>query len=490
MNRLSLLLCGVVLVLALSAIPAGFALDFSEFVTRGYEGKGELEFNTPEDLLLGPAGEIIVADHKNNRIQILRPDGRFLRFITSSIDGKKLLNFGEDVARHQRRGAPPKPAAGKPEEKKPSLPPPGKGITWYQDNASSTVLLLKPIGLALDGQGRLWVSCAGAHRVYIFRFSDGKPLGEFSGQGRQPGLLDTPMDIDVRADGYFAIADSGNKRVQIFDATGTPIRQIYYKEEFKKGVRDIAPRGVLWARDGSLVVTYPTFHQVTAWNLEGTLLWRYGQLGDGKGELNQPSFLAYGPPGQILVADSGNHRFTLIDERGMLVRNFGVVRGTTPGRLLWPRGMALTAQEHLIIADSGNNRIHFFKPGRAFMMLREAQNLARTDQWDDAFPRIEQVLNLHPNNEEARGLMVNALHFFGDRAFQKADFARAEEFFRRILIYRPNDESVPKKLDAIFWAENRDLIGKLIFGIIAVIAALILSWIVRTTFNKVVYGHP
>lgn len=481
----------LLLVLGLAVSPAA-ALDFSEFVTKGYEGKGELEFIAPEDLILGPEGEIVVADQKNNRLQVLRPDGTFARFITSRVDGVAQALLPQEVARHRRRGTPATTPA-KPEIKKKDLvPPPTKGLVWFSETATdTTALLARPVGLALDAQGRLWVSCAGSHRVYILRFSDGRPLGEIGGQGRQPGQFDTPQDIDVRADGYFAVADGNNKRVQVFNPAGECVRQIHYKEETKKGgLRDIPPRSVLWARDGSLVVTYPTYHQVTSWDLNGNLLWRYGVLGNGKGELNQPSNLAMGKDGHLLVADSGNHRVVELDGKGMLIRNFPFSRGTAPGRLLWPRGLALTSKESLIISDQGNNRVHFFNPGKALLMLREAQALARTDQWDQAYARIEHVLNLLPNNEDARDLMVGALHFFGDRSLQKCDFTKAEESYRRILIYRPNDELVPQKLDAIFWAENRDLIIKLVFGIMAIIAALILSWIVRMTFNKVVFGHP
>jgi len=492
--RTSLLV--VVAVLALTS--AVHSLEFSEFVTKGYEGKAELEFIAPEDLILGPAGEIIVADQKNNRVQILKADGSFARFISSKNNGVDLPPPGDERPGrgHKAKHAPKssdKPGDKKvPADKKTVVAPSGEsGFVWYGEGASMTITLGKPVGLALDKSGRLWVSCSEIHKIYIFRFADGKALGEFGQRGRQQGLFDTPMDIDIRSDGFLAVADWGNKRVQIFSPSGKSVREIHYKEETKKaGLRDIRPRGVFWDIDGNLLVSYPAYNQIVCWNLTGALVWRYGVLGNDKGELNQPSYFCPSLDGNIMLSDSGNNRIVEVNPRGILIRNYPIRRGTGPGKLLSPRGLALVKPDTLVVADQGNNRVHFFKPGKAIVLLREAESFAKTDHWDEAFSLIEQVLNLHPNNREASSLMVNALHFFGDRSFQKADFDKSEEFFRRVLIYQPNDPLVPKKLDAIFWAENRYLIVKLAFGIMGVIAALILSWVARTTFNKLVFGHP
>jgi len=99
-------------------------------------------------------------------------------------------------------------------------------------------------------------------------------------------------------------------------------------------------------------------------------------------------------------------------------------------------------------------------------------------------PRIEQILYLAPNNPEAHELMVNALYFFGNRAFNERDYDKAEEFYRRILRYRPEDPNIPQKLDAIFWAANQSLIASIVFGIIATIAGLILIWILKILISR------
>jgi len=431
------------------------SLEFSSYVTQGYEGKGELEFIGPEDLVLGPAGEIVVADTKNNRIQVLKSNGAFDRFIA----------IKEEAAS------------------------PTKELTKEKGKEKSPGLLDKPVGLAIEKSGKLYVASSGANRILVFDFKTGKLLKQIGKPGRLQGEFNTPMDIDLRDDGTLAVADFGNKRVQILDAEGNFQKEIYYKEETpKKELRPLPPRGVLWLPQGELVVTYPTFNQVVCWDTNGNPVWRYGVMGSGKGELREPSFVIAAPSGNLLISDSKNNRIVEITAGGIFVKIHSG-RGTSPGRLLSPRGMAINSEEILCVSDQGNNRISIFRPSNSEFILREAKFLIEKDRWDEAMPKIEQVLNLDPTNGDARTLLVNALHFFGDRSFKNFEFERAEEFYRRILMYNPNDLEVQPKLDAIFWTENRDLIMRVVFGIIGVVAGLILLWILKSTFNRLVFGH-
>jgi tetratricopeptide (TPR) repeat protein len=146
-------------------------------------------------------------------------------------------------------------------------------------------------------------------------------------------------------------------------------------------------------------------------------------------------------------------------------------------------------EETLVVSDQGNNRIHLFQPGQATIMLREVKQLALKDDWATAMPKIERILYLKPNEAQARELMVNALYYFGDKAFAEGDFLRAEEYFRRVLRYRPDDPNIPQKLDAIFWASNQGLIANVVFGIIAVIIALILIWILKTIISRFIFSR-
>ncbi|GAB4270072.1 MAG: hypothetical protein Kow0029_06580 [Candidatus Rifleibacteriota bacterium] len=431
-----------------------YSLDFSVFVVRGFEGKGQLEFNNPEDLVLTPDGRIIVADQKNNRLQVLSHQGDFIKFIPQ-------MQQLPDTASDAEKAA-------------------------NQNNFSQlTRLMKKPCGLAISADNKLYVACQDSHSILIIDYETGNLLGVIGKRGSKQGELNSPMDIDVNADGLIAVAEWRNSRIQILDDEGKCLNEIIYNEETNKGYKALSPRGVLWTYDGKLLVTYPLFNQVVCWNIKsGEVDWRYGVKGRDRGMLYNPSYITHGPEGHFLISDTLNHRIVEITGDGKYYQNYPIRKGSAPGRLLSPRGLALNREETLIISDQGNNRIHFFQPGQATIMLREVKELALKDAWKEALPKIERILYLQPNNNQARELMVNALYYFGEQAFKNGEYLKAEENFRRILRYRPDDPNIPQKLDAIFWASNQGLIANVVFGIIAIIIALIFIWIFKTLISR------
>ena len=449
----------LLLICMLLVASSGFALDLAEFVVRGFEGKGPLEFNTPEDLILSRDGRIIVADQKNNRIQVLTNEGNFIRFIP------------------QIRQAPESSDAA---IKKAAQ----ENFDRLQD------LMKKPTGLAFDKEQRLYVSCQDSDTILIIDFETGEMLGSLCKSGKGQGELRSPMDIDISHDGRIAVAEWRNQRVQILDDQGKCLKEIIYNEEAKRGYKAVSPRGVFWTVDGKLIVTYPLFNQVVCWNIElGQIEWRYGIKGRDRGMLNNPSYVANAPEGRFLISDSMNHRIVEITRDGKFHFNYPIRKGSAPGRLISPRGLMVNRDETLVVADQGNNRIHLFQPGQATLMLREVKELALKDDWVSAMPKIERILYLKPNESQARELMVNALYYFGDRAFAEGDFLKSEEYFRRVLRYRPDDPNIPQKLDAIFWASNQGLIANVVFGIIAVIIALILIWILKVMITRLIFNR-
>jgi DNA-binding beta-propeller fold protein YncE len=432
------------------------ALDFSTFMVKGFEGKGPLEFNQPEDLILTQDGRIVVADFKNNRIQVLSKTGDFIRFIP------QYKKFPETASAEEKKAH-------------------ADSFTELQN------LLKKPTGLALDSENRLFVSCQDTHCILVIDFESGKLLKKIGKQGKAQGSLSSPMDLAVHTDGRIAIAEWRNKRVQILDQDGNCLNEVIYNEEGKKGYKAVAPRGVFWTVEGYLLVTYPLFNQVVCWDLnKSEVLWRYGIKGSDRGMLHNPSYITNTADGNYLISDTLNHRIVEISREGKYIKNYPVRKGSAPGRLISPRGLMLSQLETLVISDQGNNRIHFFQPGKATLVLREVKELALKDDWQEALPKIERILYLQPNNSQARELMVNALYYFGDKAFAEEKYTKAEEYFRRILNYRPDDPNIPQKLDAIFWAANQGLIANVVFGIIAIIVVLILIWMLKILITRFV----
>ncbi len=131
----------------------------------GLEGSEAGQFHSPTDIAVGPTGMIYVTDALNFRVQVLSPEGKFLR------------SFG---------GA-------------------GDGPGYFS----------RPKGLALDGDGNIYVVDALFDNVQVFN-AEGELLMAFGKPGQEPGEFWSPSGIFIDRHNTIYVSDSYNKRVQIF----------------------------------------------------------------------------------------------------------------------------------------------------------------------------------------------------------------------------------------------------------------------------------
>lgn len=449
MKRFSLLL--LLSIFFIQTFAANASLDFSVFQTRGFEGKAELEFNQPEDIILAPDGNLVVADTNNNRLQVINSEGDFVRLIP-----------------------PPKTK--------------NDALTASSSKNIQNNLLRKPVGLAFDINGLLYTTLMNNDQIVVIDYATGQIKKTIGSSGKKQGQFWMPMDIDINDQNQIAVAEFRNKRVQILDLEGKCLKEIIYQEETEKGgFRYLEPRGVFWSPDGDLIVTYPNYHQIVCWNLtDGSIRWRYGGKNSGKdkGLLNNPSFICQGIDSHLMISDTKNNRIVEITRDGKYYDTYSQ-KGSSPGRLNTPRGLYLTSDETLIISDSGNSRIHFFTAGATTLLLREAKEMAKADDWSGVMGNVERILQLQPNNEQALNLKINALYFFGDSAFNNGKFDKAEEYYRMVLRYKPDDVNIPQKLDKIFWENNRPILLIAIGIIVILICSVIFIVVSKLVFKRI-----
>lgn len=70
-------------------------------------------------------------------------------------------------------------------------------------------------GIALDSADRIFISDTGHNRIVICT-PEGSYIGHFGSEGNGPGELKQPCGLDITNDGTVVVADSGNKRIQLF----------------------------------------------------------------------------------------------------------------------------------------------------------------------------------------------------------------------------------------------------------------------------------
>jgi sugar lactone lactonase YvrE len=70
-------------------------------------------------------------------------------------------------------------------------------------------------GLAIDSNDRIYISDTGHHRIVICT-PEGCYITHIGIEGDGPGELKLPSGLDITHDGTIVVADTGNKRLQLF----------------------------------------------------------------------------------------------------------------------------------------------------------------------------------------------------------------------------------------------------------------------------------
>jgi len=76
-------------------------------------------------------------------------------------------------------------------------------------------------------------------------------------------------------------------------------------------------------------------------------------------EFLRPQGVAVDQEGNIIVADSKNHRIQIFQPNGNFLCKFGT-HGSAPGQLDRPSGICVSNEGSIIVVDFGNNRIQVF----------------------------------------------------------------------------------------------------------------------------------
>ena len=212
----------------------------------------------------------------------------------------------------------------------------GSGDSDHQDGSFQTAAFRFPYGLAWDSrEQRLLVADTQNHRIRSIDLETreistlaGTTRGEdrfgFPGGGHQDGdtseaLFRFPRGILVAPNGAVFVADTGNHA----------IRMIYEDQ-----VTTVAGSGHPGHRDA-----------------------------DGlQARFNNPTDLALDQEGNLYVSDTLNHVIRKIDETGTVTTYAGNPGNTGP--LFEPRGLYLSPDDTLYLADSGHHQIKQVKDGK------------------------------------------------------------------------------------------------------------------------------
>ncbi|CAG0927482.1 partial Serine/threonine-protein kinase PknD, partial [Planctomycetaceae bacterium] len=286
----------------------------------GSTGTEAGQFQSPHSVAVAADGSIYVADGFNHRVQKFNAQGEYVMSI------------------------------GTPSGQTPNPP---------------TGTFNEPWGVAVAPDGSIYVADTWNNRIQHFT-ADGAFINSWGAQGDSggqatgsEGLFYGPRSVAVDANGRVLVADTGNKRIQVFDKDGQFITQ-FGGGGLDQGRLDepvgvaVGPQGNIVVADtwnGRVQIFDPNGQSIAAWDIDGWL----------EKELVGKPYLAVDAQSRVYVADEVSQRILIFDETGQYLGGFGQYGIDDRGFTL-PGGIAVDADGSIYVADTGAGRMMKFPP--------------------------------------------------------------------------------------------------------------------------------
>jgi uncharacterized protein (TIGR03663 family) len=289
----------------------------------GTGGASDGQLAAPHGIAAAPDGSLYVADTNNNRIQHFSATGQFITswgtFADVTAGDAPIGTFNQPMAVAVSPDGKFVYVADTWNHRIQKFTPDGTPVTmWgtplYDPTTTDHSGMWGPRGIAIDAGGRVFVADTGNKRILVFD-ADGNYLQQIGNEGLSIGQFEEPVGLAFDPRGYLYVNDTWNQRVQAF-----------------------AP-----SADGT------SFSPEVQWDISG---W-FGESLDNK------PYIASDRQGHIFVTDPEGYRVIEFTANGGFVRTWGEF-GSEPMNFGLPTGIAIDSNGNVWVCDSANNRIMEF----------------------------------------------------------------------------------------------------------------------------------
>lgn len=372
----------------------------------GSKGSKPGQLRNPRSLAVTPSGQIVVADTGNQRIQVFDQDGQFQFDFGNAGTGRGEFHSPTAVAVDATGYLYVLDAGNRRVQ---SFSP--KGI-----HIGILPLPYSPNDLAVDGFTNIYVLCTKTGKIFQYS-SQGKLTKEFTctfgrknylryasaidvdsrgdvyfseiaensvkkiewpdklilafgSEGNDRGQFRIPLGLSVSTDDRLCVADSRNRRVEIFNITGNPKEPL----PIKPPLIPLVEFDTSISSNPSIIdlTANPSIGLLALSDIEGTID-QYGptfnhfkNAHSKEQKLRRPKALSFDDQGAIYVADTKRNRVRVLNEDGSLNFKFGK-KGSKTGFFSQPQGIVVNAKKNVYVADTLNSRIQIFNDTGIFL---------------------------------------------------------------------------------------------------------------------------
>ena len=223
----------------------------------------------------------------------------------------------------------------------------------------------KPYAVAVH-RGRVFVTDTAERHVKVFDV----PAGNYFTIGEsEPGQLTKPLGLDVDGSGRLYVADATERAVLVYDRDGKFLRKIGGANLFDRlSSVTVNPEGTrIYVVDIGGVNS--EHHRVRVFDAAtGKHLMDIGKRGTGPGEFNLPRDLAIGHEGRLYVVDGGNFRVQVFNADGSYRESFGSV-GRQMGNFARPKEIAADRDGNVYVVDAAFGNFQIFNADGELLMF-------------------------------------------------------------------------------------------------------------------------
>src|SRR5712691_3382625 len=251
-------------------------------------GKDSYAFMFAQQVRIDPQDNIWIVDQMTNTVLKFDPEGRVVMILGRKAEAIPV------PARGPGAGGLPNPAPAANEL-------PGAGIP--------SDLFSRPTDVAFDAAGNIYVADGvGNQRVAKFD-KNGVFVKSWGSKGAEPGQFGTSARaIAVDAQGNVYVADSGNKRIQVFDSNGTFKTQITGVGSPQALCITPGPNQVLYASNSNPPNDIDVAGEIYKLKLDGTVIGKFGKAGRTPKEFNFVNAIDCRSENNLYIGEIGNLR--------------------------------------------------------------------------------------------------------------------------------------------------------------------------------------
>ena len=274
----------------------------------GVRGSEDAEMEYPRAVTTASDGSLYIVDTGNNRIQVVTQTGDFLFAFPVSHESQSFSSCGIAIQKDERTVICPEVQMCSADMARSDtlLMYSLEGRLLHRLNFGDT--LSKALCIAVNSMGQVIVVDFELNAVFIFDKQVRRLLKKFGERGSGPGQFEHPTFVCIGEDDTIIVSDGDNHRIQVFDKMGN-------------------------------------------------FLYQFGKKGNGKGEITLPFGVVADLHGNILVVDGGNKRIQVYKTGGEFVSSIE----SLGDRLNAPRGIAVTTDGFVLVADRDNHCIKKYK---------------------------------------------------------------------------------------------------------------------------------